>query len=184
MPPWPVEDSALIGRRYGSLTVTHVFGEHGKKGHPVYRVVALCDCGTTTTFPRNHLDRRKTCGYYCPARTVMKNHPLYSTWKGMIKRCHYVRPGSRTAEHYRNKNIRVCERWRGDFWQFVEDMGPRPEGYVIDRIDPDRNYTPDNCRWVTPGHNASRVPHTVIRARHFDEPVEEYIDAVVDKIDL
>ena len=77
----------------------------------------------------------------------------YYAWQGMKNRCYYKNNDSYTL--YGGNGIIVCEQRRNDFIQFIKDMGRRPsKTHQIDRIDSKENYSPDNCRWVTPRENS------------------------------
>jgi hypothetical protein len=92
---------------------------------------------------------------------VNAKHPLYRTWVGMRFRCR--NPGHAAYGRYGGRGISVCDRWN-DFWLFVEDMGERPEGHTLDRIDNDGNYEPENCRWADArSQNRNTILNRIVR---------------------
>ncbi len=142
----------LTGQLFGRLTVV-AFAKTDKHGNAQW--ICQCSCGETTTVWSSALRRNLTqsCGCLRKAATSARRSthgksagdPTYRVWTGMKKRCE--NPNSHGYARYGGRGIAVCTRWE-DFALFLEDMGPKPEGCSIERLDVDKGYAPDNCRWI------------------------------------
>lgn len=86
----------------------------------------------------------------------------YKSWLSMINRCNPS--NSDACPAYAGSGVTVCSRWMESFESFYSDMGDRPKGHSIDRIDPAGNYEPGNCRWADPKTQAMNRKSTVITA--------------------
>lgn len=153
----------ITGERFGMLTA--ICSEYSDK-HGGRMWLCYCDCGNEKDVSINSLRRGKTTSCGCKkikhghasntehegCSNRYKSSPTYNTWRRMIDRC--TNPNHRNYKRYGGRGINVCSEWRNDFSAFLNDVGERPQGKTLDRINNDMGYEPSNCKWSTPKEQA------------------------------
>lgn len=147
----------MFGRKCSRLRVLGL--EHIRGAHRYWR--CRCECGKFAVVAGHHLRNGnvRSCG--CLLRETVRLprlnsrraggaslHPLYDLYRAMVARCY--NPNAVSYEHYGARGITVCPRWLANFSDFIADVGKRPVGHTLDRIDNARGYEPGNVRWATP----------------------------------
>lgn len=138
----------VSGQRFGLLTVGAYVGRS--------KWLCVCDCGATITRATSELTKWKSPSCGCAKAAILRasltthgasNSQLYKVYTEMKGRCD--NPANKKYHLYGGRGIKVCDRWAASFEAFSEDMGERPKGMSVERINGDLGYSKDNCKWAT-----------------------------------
>lgn len=153
----------MLGERFGRLVILELLS--------AYKLRVRCDCGNEKVVTKYNVKKGMTTSCGCRRREVTiarstkhgnaqrgKHSGAYNSWTAMLSRVDF--PEKWKAKHYRERGITICDRWR-TFADFLADMGDRPAGTSLDRIDNDRGYEPGNCRWATKAQQARNTRRNV-----------------------
>lgn len=162
-----VTDFTPVGARFGLLTVVgRPFKKEGKQHH--YHVHCKCDCGGEKTVQCYNLTKGYTTSCGCEHRRMLERrntkHGMcgtrtYCSWQAMLKRC--LNPKEPAYPNYGGRGIKVCDRWRDSFENFLADMGECPPRMSIERDRVNGDYEPGNCRWATDMEQANNKRNTI-----------------------
>jgi len=156
----------LTGMRYGRLLVLCGAENDG----PFTRWNCICDCGNSVIARTNALRTGHTSSCGCLKTELDRAKVIkfgfkhggstteeYRSWRQMKRRC--LDPKSIRYARYGGRGITVCERWLHSFPNFLADMGPKPAGFTIERLNNDLGYFPENCIWADNRTQAKNQTH-------------------------
>jgi hypothetical protein len=174
----------LTGHKYNLLTVVEF--SH-KIGYKLYWK-CVCECGGQTIVQTSNLRKGnvKSCGCLkilasirnakATATHNMSKTPEWKTWKSLRSRCK-----DKNNPDYGGRGISYTPRWEV-FLNFLEDMGFRPEGASLDRIDPNGNYCKENCRWAT--HKEQMRNRRITRRLKFPDGSLKSLSQAADELGI
>lgn len=148
----------IVGKIIGIYEVQYLCDYKTKSGKKLYHIKCT-QCGFETDKQKAHIGMAKNCkhmsaNHYIDYKIHFQNIRIKDIFRGMIKRCY--NPSDKNFNHYGAKGIKICDEWLSNRLLFEE--WALANGYnetlSIDRIDPNKDYSPDNCRWVTLEDNA------------------------------
>lgn len=143
----------LTGQKFGRLIV---IDSEGKDKWGQYKWLCKCDCGNYVKVGGCCLRRgtSRSCGCLSKEKVIERSiiHKMsksleYQIWGGMKARC--LNKNNKSYQNYSGRGIKVCDRWLNSFENFYKDMGKKPKGKSIDRIDNSKGYYKENCKWAT-----------------------------------
>lgn len=152
-----------IGYKFEGTLLTYL-GEAGvnitPSGQRQRKIKTICDCGSIAEVRLAGVKNKNTRSCGCiKKQTIIQtgknnkthgltNTPTYYAYRSMVSRCYNEK--DKDYHKYGRKGIRVCERWLGEngVANFYEDMGPRPDGLTLDRVNSKGDYSPENCSWA------------------------------------
>lgn len=161
-----------LGKTFGRLTVLEV----AKTNKPRTYFRCRCQCGNESIVSLNSIQTKNTSSCGCLAIETRKNNghklshmkydidtrkdDIYKTYCRMLRRC-YWKDSKKHKKYYQDKGIKVCDEWKNDFMSFKKwaiENGYQ-KGLAIDRINPNDDYKPNNCRFITVSENSRRIEH-------------------------
>ena len=154
----------MVRKKFNMLTVMLDVGySHGQQSY-----LCACDCGNklVVTGQRLRNGQSKSCGCLSRKLTQIRNKrhglagtSIYRIWAKIKMRCRNINDPS--YKNYGGRGINMCDEWFNSFEQFYKDVGDKPEGLSLDRIDNNKGYFKENCRWATKAEQSKNRRNTI-----------------------
>jgi hypothetical protein len=152
----------MVGMMFGKLHIVSEVKKRNKNGHITYN--CLCLCGNKKEILGASIRSGATTSCGCSQKESATTHgmdgtPTYRVWISMKGRC--SNESHKQYSEWGGRGISICKRWQS-FDNFFFDMGVKPKGLSIDRVDNNKGYDKSNCRWATPKQQAQNRRVTIL----------------------